>query len=111
MSSAGIEIRCLCANGQTKRCQNSKTSRLEHESFPFLFRSSHKQVNAAAIADSLKCFDYYIEQKNAQDSKRCLQTWKVHAKEIDRFEEPTYQEFIKRLNEMKAEKEAAESAE
>jgi hypothetical protein len=31
----------------------------------------------------------------------CLQTWTMHAKEIDRFDESTYQELIKRLNDMK----------
>jgi len=31
----------------------------------------------------------------------CLQTWKMHAKEIDRFDESTYQELVKRLNSLK----------
>ena len=78
---------------------------------PQKYEEFRQQLYEKSIADSLKCFDYYIEQKNAQDAKMCLQTWKVHAKEIDRFDESTYQEYIKRLNEMKAEKEAEESAE
>jgi hypothetical protein len=32
----------------------------------------------------------------------CLQTWKMHAKEIDRFDESAYQEFVKRLDSLKA---------
>jgi hypothetical protein len=31
----------------------------------------------------------------------CLQTWKMHAQEIDRFDESTYQEFVKQLNSLK----------
>jgi hypothetical protein len=34
----------------------------------------------------------------------CLQTWKMHAKEIDRFDETTYQGLVKRLNELKKKK-------
>ena len=78
---------------------------------PQKYEEFRQQLYEKSVADSLKCFEYYIEQKNAQDAKMCLQTWKVHAKEIDIFDEPTYQEFIKRLNEMKEEKKAEESAE
>ncbi len=78
---------------------------------PQKYEEFKQQLYEKSVANSLKCFEYYIEQKNAQDAKMCLQTWKVHAKEIDRFDEPTYQEFIKRLNEMKAEKEEEQSAE
>jgi hypothetical protein len=34
----------------------------------------------------------------------CLQTWKMHAKEIDRFDESTYQELVKRLQNLKKNK-------
>jgi hypothetical protein len=31
----------------------------------------------------------------------CLQTWKVHAQEIDRFDEDTYSELVERLDSLK----------
>jgi hypothetical protein len=31
----------------------------------------------------------------------CLQTWKVHAKEIDQFDEDTYKELVQRLDSLK----------
>jgi hypothetical protein len=34
----------------------------------------------------------------------CLQTWKVHAQEIDQFDEGTYNEFIQRLEDLKENK-------
>jgi len=34
----------------------------------------------------------------------CLQTWKMHAKEIDMFDESAYQELVKRLNGLKEKK-------
>ena len=56
------------------------------------------QIYEKSVNDSLKCFEYYIEQNSQHDASMCLQTWKMHAKEIDRFDESTYQEFVKRLN-------------
>ena len=78
---------------------------------PQKYEEFRQQLYEKSVADSLKCFDHYIEQKNAQDAKMCLQTWKMHAKEIEVFDEPTYQKFIKRLNEMMEEKKAEESTE
>lgn len=78
---------------------------------PQKYEEFRQQLYEKSVADSLKCFDHYIKQKNAQDAKMCLQTWKMHAKEIEVFDEPTYQKFIKRLNEMMEEKKAEESTE
>ena len=78
---------------------------------PQKYEEFKQQLYEKSVADSLKCFDYFIEQKNAHDAKMCLQTWKMHATEIDRFDESTYQELVNRLNEMKEEKKEEESAE
>ncbi|MEE9497247.1 MAG: hypothetical protein V3V39_12025, partial [Desulfobacterales bacterium] len=59
------------------------------------------QIYEKSVNDSLKCFEYYIEQNSQHDANMCLQIWKMHAKEIDRFDESTYQEFVKRLNSLK----------
>ena len=59
------------------------------------------QIYEKSVNDSLKCFEYYIEQNSPHDAGMCLQTWKMHAKEIDRFDESTYQEFVKRLDSLK----------
>jgi hypothetical protein len=34
----------------------------------------------------------------------CLQTWKMHAKEVDMFDESAYQELLKRLSDIKEKK-------
>jgi hypothetical protein len=63
------------------------------------------QLYEKSLSDSLKCIDYYTEAGNSyHDANMCLQTWKMHAKEIDRFDEATYQELVKRLNELKKKK-------
>ncbi len=59
------------------------------------------QLYEKSVNDSLTCFEYYLEQNNPHDAKMCLQTWKVHATEIDRFDESAYQELVKRLDSLK----------
>ena len=59
------------------------------------------QLYEQSLSDSLKCIEYYIEENSHHDANMCLQTWKEHAKEIDRFDEPTYQELVKRIKALK----------
>ena len=59
------------------------------------------QLYEKSLNDSLKCIEYYIEENSYHDANMCLQTWQMHAKEIDRFDEFTYQELVKRLNSLK----------
>jgi hypothetical protein len=62
------------------------------------------QLYEKSLNDSLKCIEYYIEENSYHDANMCLQTWKVHAEEIDRFDEVTYQELVKRLKALKEKK-------
>jgi len=71
---------------------------------PQKYEEFKNQLYEKSVNDSLKCFEYFIEQNGHHDANMCLQTWKIHAKEIDKFDEPTYQELIKRLNDMKEQK-------
>jgi hypothetical protein len=68
---------------------------------PEKYEAFKQQLYEKSVNDSLKCIEYYIEQNGYHDANMCLQTWKMHAKEIDVFDESTYQEFIKRLNSLK----------
>jgi len=69
---------------------------------PQKYEEFRLQLYENSVNDSLKCFEYYIEEGSRHDANMCLRTWKEHAKEIDRFDEPTYQELVKRLNSLKA---------
>ena len=71
---------------------------------PQKYEEFKKQLYEKSVNDSLKCFEYYIEQNSHHDANMCLQTWKMHAKEIDMFDESTYQELVKRLSDMKEKK-------
>ena len=63
-----------------------------------------KQLYEKSVNESLKCFEYFLERNSHHDANMCLQTWKMHAKEIDMFDESTYQELMKRLNDIKEKK-------
>ncbi len=71
---------------------------------PQKYEEFKQQLYEKSVNDSLKCFEYFIEKNNPYDANMCLQTWKMHAKEIDRFDEPAYQELIKKLNSLKDKK-------
>jgi hypothetical protein len=68
---------------------------------PQKYEEYRRQLYEKSVNDSLKCFEYYLEQGSRHDANMCLQTWKMHAKEIDQFDESTYQELVKRLNDLK----------
>lgn len=68
---------------------------------PDKYEEFKKQLYEKSVNASLKCFEYFIEQNSHHDANMCLQTWKMHAQEIGIFDEPTYQEFVKRLNSLK----------
>ena len=68
---------------------------------PQKYEEFKKQLYQKSVNESLKCFEYYIEQNSHHDANMCLQTWKMHANEIDIFDEPSYQELVKRLNSLK----------
>ena len=68
---------------------------------PQQYEDFKRQLYEKSVNDALECFEFYIEQNSAHDAKMCLQTWKMHAKEIDRYDEDTYQEFVKQLKDLK----------
>ena len=63
------------------------------------------QLYEKSLSDSLKCIDYYTEEGNSyHDANMCLQTWKVHAEEIGRYDESIYQELANRIKALKEKK-------
>jgi transposase len=71
---------------------------------PAKYEEFKKQLYEKSVNESLKCFEYFVEQNSYPDANMCLQTWKMHAKEIDRFDESTYQELVKQLDSLKEKK-------
>jgi CRISPR/Cas system-associated protein Cas7 (RAMP superfamily) len=71
---------------------------------PQKYEEFKKQLYEKSVAESLRCFEYFIEQNSHHDANMCLQTWKMHAKEVDMFDESAYQELLKRLSDIKEKK-------
>jgi len=71
---------------------------------PAKYDEFKKQLYEKSVSESLKCFEYFIEQNSYHDANMCLQTWKMHANEIGTFDESVYQENLKRLNSLKEKK-------
>jgi len=71
---------------------------------PAKYEEFKKQLYEKSVGESLKCFEYFIEQNSYHDANMCLQTWKMHANEIGTFDESVYQENLKRLNSLKEKK-------
>ncbi len=68
---------------------------------PQKYAEYKRQLYEKSVNESLECFEFYIEQNSPHDAKMCLQTWKVHAEEIDQFDEDTYNELVQRLDRLK----------
>lgn len=68
---------------------------------PQKYEEYKQQLFQKSVNDSLKCFEHYIEQNSPHDARMCLQTWKMHATEIDQFDEDTYNALVKRLDSLK----------
>ena len=63
------------------------------------------QLYEKSLRDSLKCIDYYTGEGNSyHDANMCLRTWKVHAEEIGRYDESTYQELVERIKALRENK-------
>jgi hypothetical protein len=71
---------------------------------PAKYEKFKKQLYEKSVNDSLKCFEYFIEQNSYSDANMCLQTWKMHADEIGEFDESKYQELIKQLDGLRQKK-------
>ena len=71
---------------------------------PQKYEEFKHQLYQKSVDVSLECYEFYIEQNSPHDAKMCLQTWKVHATEIDQFDEDTYKELIERLENLKENK-------
>ena len=67
-----------------------------------------RQLYEKSINDSMKCFEEFILEENYHDANVCLQTWRMHSKELGTYEQAEYEALKKRLADARTAK-AAES--
>ena len=75
---------------------------------PEMYNDFKRQLYEKSLQDSMKCYDEFILEENYYDANVCLQTWRMHSKELGTYEQEEYEALKKRLTEAGTAK-AAES--
>ena len=55
-----------------------------------------------SVNDSLRCFNEFVFEEDFFNANFCLQTWRMHSKEIDAYDQAEYEAFLKQLADAKA---------
>ena len=50
-----------------------------------------------SLRDSMKCYEEFILEESYHDANICLQTWRMHSKELGTYEQAEYEALKKRL--------------
>ena len=67
------------------------------------------QLYEKSVNDSLRCFEEFILEEDFYNAKFCLQTWRMHSKELGTYDQDKYEAFQEKLADAKAEKAAREA--
>lgn len=62
------------------------------------------QLYEKSLNDSLKCFEEFILEQNYYDANICLQTWRMHSKELGTYSQTEYEALKKTLTDAKTAK-------
>jgi hypothetical protein len=62
------------------------------------------QLYEKSISDSLRCFEEFLLEEDIHNANFCLQTWRMHAKELGAYDQDEYEAFKKNLADAKAAK-------
>ncbi len=63
-----------------------------------------KQLYEKSVNDSLKCFDEFILEENYYDVNVCLQTWRMHSKELGTYDQAQYETLKKTMTDARTNK-------
>ncbi len=63
-----------------------------------------RQLYEKSSNDSLKCFEEFILQENYYDANVCLQTWRMHSKELGTYDQAEYEALKKTLTDARTAK-------
>ena len=68
------------------------------------FNVFKRQLYEKSIRDSMKCFEEFILEEDYRNANVCLQTWRMHSKELGTYEQVEYETLKKRLAEARTAK-------
>jgi len=70
-----------------------------------------QQLYQKSVDDSLKCYEKFILEENFHDANICLQTWRMHSKEIEAYDKDQYETLKEGLKQARIKKAAREAEE
>jgi len=70
-----------------------------------------KQLYKKSINDSMKSYEDFILEENFYDANICLQTWRMHSKELGTYDLDEYEALKERLKQARAAKAARKAEE
>ena len=62
-----------------------------------LYNQYKRKIYEKSVNESLKWFEIFLVQKHYRDARICLELYKLHAEEINIFDEAKYEDMKKRL--------------
>ncbi len=60
------------------------------------------QLYQKSVNDSLRCFEEFLLEEDFYNANFCLQTWRMHSKELGTYDQDEYEAFQERLADAKA---------
>ena len=62
-----------------------------------LYNKYKRKIYEKSVNENLKWFEIFLNQNYLRDARTCLQLYKLHAEEINIFDQEKYEEMSKRL--------------
>jgi hypothetical protein len=62
------------------------------------------QLYEKSVDDSLRCFEEFLLEEDFYNANFCLQTWRMHSKELGTYDRAEYEAFQKKMAESRAAK-------
>jgi hypothetical protein len=60
------------------------------------------QLYEKSVSDSLRCFEEALTEEDFYNAKFCLQTWRMHSKELGTYDQDDYEVYLKKMADAKA---------
>ena len=62
------------------------------------------QLYEKSVNDSLRCFEEFLLEEDYYNANFCLQTWRMHSKELGTYDQAEYEVFKEKMEDAKAAK-------
>ena len=60
------------------------------------------QLYEKSVSDSLRCVEDALVEEDFYNAKFCLQTWRMHSKELGTYDQDDYEVYLKKMADAKA---------